>query len=827
MIYPSNLEQKIGFDQIRQLISGECISTLGKSLVEKMCFSRSYAEIDRLLNEVEEFRHILMFVEHFPAQDYIDMNPVLDHIRIPGTWLDQEELSWFRASLNTLQECIRFFEPDGEENPYPFLTQRRGDVFVDEAILKEINRITDDRGNIRDKASEKLYEIRRQLERKKGETDKRIREVFRQAKSEGIIPEDSEITIRSGRPVIPVMAGFKRRLRGFIHDTSATGQTLYIEPEAVFEISNEIRELELAENYEIHRILLAFTDFIRPFYFDLKKAYHFLAWIDFIRAKARFSLKINAYKPILNNRPVIDWFQAYHPLLWLSHTAARKKVVPLSLKLSSEQPVLIISGPNAGGKSVCLKTTGLLQYMLQCGIPVPMKPTSEAGIFDKIFIDIGDEQSLENDLSTYSSHLLNMKKLVSEANISTLFLIDEFGTGTEPQLGGAIAEAILEHLVQKKSFGVVTTHYANLKLLADRTPGIANGAMLFDTTDMKPLYILKMGSPGSSFAFEIAQTIGLQKEIIEQALTKTGKAHLDFEKQLQQLEVQKYEIARKTEELRVADDFLHEVIEKYNTLSGEVEAQRAIILKKARQEAKEIISTANRTIENTIREIKEHKADKETTALVRGMVKEFDENLDKQDAEDSKKLLRRIAPRVKGSSRKAQGKTSLPESIQPEVLSGKLQIGDMVRLKEQGSIGEVMEIKGKKAIVTTDSIRLSLPLEQLERINPRTVQKKKKNNNAPSVYGNILKEINQRKLDFNPSLDLRGKRADEALELTRKLIDDAMLYGEHEVRILHGKGYGILRQIVREYLRTLDDVQSFHNEHIERGGDGITIVVLR
>ena len=577
MIYPRNFEKKIGFDTIRERLVSLCMSPLGERYVETIRFLKQADQIEKLLNQVNEFKEILSFAEAFPSQDYFDVTSELRRIRIPGTIIEMDSLFDLKSSLTTILEIIIFFKKT-EDEQFPEIKELVANVHLDTSIIKRIDSIVDDKGKIKDTASPELKEIRSTLIRKHANIDRQISKSLKLAKKEGWTAGDVEPTLRNGRLVIPVGASHKRQLKGFIHDESATGQTVYIEPVEIFDTNNEIRELENAERREIIKILTAFTDFLRPQLDDLMLAYRLLGQIDFIRAKARFALEVEAYKPVLFDKPWVNWVNAKHPLLFLSLKEQKREIVPLTLKLDEQERILIVSGPNAGGKSVCLKTLGLNQYMIQCGLLPALDEVSEVGVFDKIFIDIGDEQSLENDLSTYSSHLLNIKHFVLNADEQTLILIDEFGTGTEPQLGGAIAESSLEMINQKGAYGVITTHYANLKLLADKQEGIINGAMLFDTKEIKPLYQLKIGKPGSSFAFEIARNIGFPKAILKSAVKKTGKTQLDFDQQLQQLEVDKQEIQKKEEQLRVADEFLKEIMEKYEALLLKTENSKSEII---------------------------------------------------------------------------------------------------------------------------------------------------------------------------------------------------------------------------------------------------------
>lgn len=808
MIHPANIEQKLGFDTVRQLIKKECVSTLGEKITESFAFRNDYNLINTLLDQTEEFRQILLFDNHFPSQDYFDLTPEIDKIRVQGSFIEIQSLIDLRLSLICIFNCLKFLKPSEDEIKYPELYKLSAKVNLNENLIQAIERILDEKGIIRDDASSDLYKIRKDLRQKTANAEKKLNQTLAIARKEGWTGDDVSVTIRNGRAVIPVTASNKRKIRGFVHDASATGQTYYVEPEEVFELNNEIRELEHDERIEIVKILIEFTDFLRPYSYELKQAYHFLSLMDFIRAKARFAIKIEGVKPLISNKTQLEWYNAKHPLLYLSHKAQSKEIEPLTIKLNKKDRILIISGPNAGGKSVCLKTVGLLQYMLQCGLLIPMKHTSETGIFDHLFIDIGDEQSIENDLSTYSSHLLNMKKLLEKANKSTLFLIDEFGAGTEPQLGGAIAESILEEVANKQAFGVITTHYSNLKLMAGKIEGIINGAMLYDTENMHPLYKLKIGKPGSSFAFEIAQNIGFQKSVLDKARSKSGKSHLDFEQQLQQLEVDKEEIIRQKQELKIADDFLSEMIEKYQKLNETLETTKRQIIKQAKDEAKELIHQSNRIIENAVRQIKESNAEKEVTRQARENISKFEEKIEKIDS----------------TVKKTKSKTSVKKL--EEIDKSPIFIGDFVKIIGQQTVGEVEFIKGDKAIVIANSIKVSLPLSQLQKVSKKEALQKtptaKKTN-----YGSVMAEINSKAANFNPSLDVRGKRAEEAILLVKNLVDEAILLSVYELTILHGKGNGILRHVIREYLRSIDEVKDIRNQHIERGGDGITLVSLK
>ena len=797
MIHPENFEQKIGFNHIREAIKGHCISAMGLERTEKMGFSTDKEAIERSLNQTMEFVQLLQNGVPFPVRDYHDLREEFQHIKIPGTSISLEGLFAMKPSLNALGYILKFGQSDAREK-YPNLCALTDGIAIDAVVFTEANRLVDDKGEMPDNASPELQEIRRDIHRKQGGIERRIRQIMSDAKTSGWVDQKAEITIRDGRMVIPVKAGDKRALKGFIHDESATGQTVYIEPSEIVETSNEIKELEYAERREVQRILMKFTDMIRPSLPELLKAWDLLGQLDFIRAKALLCQGIGGIKPVIKNEPCFHWIQARHPVLEKKLKSQGKTIVPLDLQLGSDNRILVISGPNAGGKSVCLKTTGLIQYMLQCGLCVPMHLDSECGLFDNLFIDIGDEQSLLDDLSTYSSHLLNMKVLLENADKRSLFLIDEFGTGTEPQLGGAIAEAILLELNNKKAFGIVTTHYANLKLLADSHEGIVNGAMLFDTKFMQPMYIMVTGKPGSSFAFEIAKKIGFPQRILDDASHITGEQHLKFEQQLQQLEVDKKAIKKKERELQVADTLLSEVVEKYKKLLSELESKKKQYLKEAANEAQELISKANSSIERTIREIKEAQAEKERT-------KEIRQNLQK-----TKEEIAEIAKKANDNPKPK------PEDAE------KLKVGDTVCIDEMEIVGELTSINETDATVLFDTVKLRTSPDKLRKISRAESRKM-----VRKWQSGLSDTLSEKAEHFDLTLDVRGKRAEEALDMVAKYLDEAKLLSIKEVSILHGKGNGILRKLIREYLSHDHDIQHYCDASLETGGSGITRINLK
>ena len=811
------IEDKLGFTKIRELLAAECTNSMAVRMVGEMAFSSNYDRVVRELQQTEEFRQILVLENSFPSQDFMDLTDELVRLRVANTVIEQEAMFDLRSSLHTIGECLRFLLRDDPVR-YPLLYELAKRVELDPAITKAISKIIDDKGEIYDNASPELLEIRRQMARKQNEVDVQINRQLARAKREGWAPEGAEVTIRNGRMVIPMLDTHRRKIKGLIHDESATRQTAYLEPSEVVELNNDLRELEFAEQREIHRILARFTDLLRPRLDALVNAYWFLARIDFIRAKARLALTLRCGRPIVDSITKINWLDARHPLLYLNR---KDDVVPFNISLDDDSHILIVSGPNAGGKSVCLKAVGLIQYMLQCGMLVPCRETSEFGIFDSVFIDIGDQQSIDNDLSTYTSHLQNMKQLLETADANTLFLLDELGGGTEPRSGCAIAEALLEELYRRHAFGVVTTHFADLKLMADHCPGIINGAMLFDTVQMKPLYRLSIGHPGSSFAFEIAQNIGFPADVLKEAAGKVGGQMLDFEHQLQQMELDKQEIVRRQTELDVADAFLAEVTEKYQRLNQQLQDKRYDILSAARKEAQQIIADANRTVEQTIAAIKEADAERERTLQARQQMKAEAERLalDQERHDEEHAKSHQAMPTDEAASK--------PKSKHvDDATDAPITVGSIVRIDGQETFAQVVELKGKKAVVESNSIRMTIPLSRLtgtKKTNIPVDKLSRQNSRFQSIYD----DINEKRKTFNPTLDLRGQRADEALENLQHFLDDAQLLSEKELRILHGKGYGILKQIIRDYLQGNRDVRSYRSERLELGGDGITVVQLK
>ena len=834
MIYPQNFEQKIGFDQIRQLVKGKCLSTLGMERVDEMVFSDDYREIDRRLEQVMEFISILQGEDDFPSQYFFDVRPSLKRIRVEGLYMDESELFDLRRSLETIRDVVRFLrQTDDEEDeeahsPYPALYELAGEVMVFPMLIARINDILDKFGKVKDNASPELLRIRRELAATTGSISRSLNSILRTAQAEGYVEKDVTPTMRDGRLVIPVAPGMKRKIRGIVHDESATGKTVFIEPAEVVEANNRIRELEGEERREIIRILTDFSSVVRPHVPALLQSYEFLAEVDFIRAKALWGMETGSGKPSLEERQVVDWFDAVHPLLQISLAKHGKKVVPLDIELTREQRILLISGPNAGGKSVCLKTVGLLQYMLQCGMPVSMNERSHAGVFRHIFIDIGDEQSIEDDLSTYSSHLTNMKNMMKYCDGQSLILIDEFGGGTEPQIGGAIAEAVLKRFNQKGTFGVITTHYQNLKHFAEDHEGVVNGAMLYDRHEMRALFQLQIGNPGSSFAVEIARKIGLPEDVIADASEIVGSEYIQSDKYLQDIVRDKRYWETKRQNIRRREKQMEETIARYERELEELDRSRKEILKKAKEDAGRLLEESNARIENTIRTIKEAQAEKERTREVRQDLADFRRQVEEADKAAMEEKIARKMDRLREKQerrkerKERQGNEPL---VQPVVKVKPIGAGDYVRIKGQTSVGQVMELNGKNAVVMFGLMKTNVKADRLERADAP----KQTNTMAKTTFvsSETQDRMYEKKLNFKQDIDVRGMRGDEAVQAVTYFIDDAILVGVSRVRILHGTGSGILRTLIRQYLATVPGVADFKDEHVQFGGAGITVVDLK
>ena len=864
MIYPNNFEHKLGFDEIRRLLKERCLSTLGKEKVDEITFSTNADAINEQLAQVREFRRLKDEKDDFPMQYFFDVRESIMRIRLENTHLEEDEVWDLRRSLETIANIVRYLEHGTEETasgetkyPYPALHRLTEGVVTFPAMIRRIDSILDKFGKIKDSASMTLATIRHDLEKTQSGISRTLYTILHTAQKDGLVDKDAAPTMRDGRLVIPVAPQIKRRISGIVHDESATGKTVFIEPTEVVEANNKVRQLEAEERREVIRILTVFTDEVRPHVNEILDSYQLLAQIDLIQAKTNWAELTKAFEPVVGYKPHIDWIHAVHPLLQISLEKQGKKVVPLDISLTSHLSpltskagrLLIISGPNAGGKSVCLKTVGLLQYMLQCGLPIPIGDHSTVGIFHHILIDIGDEQSIENDLSTYSSHLMNMKQMMKQANEKSLILIDEFGSGTEPTIGGAIAEAMLNQFWKKQTFGVITTHYQNLKHFAEDHPGVVNGAMLYDRHEMQALFQLAIGQPGSSFAIEIARKTGIPEEVIKEASDIVGSDYIQSDKYLQDIvrdkrywEGKRQTIHQHEKRLEVSGKRLEETIE-------EIEAERKEILRRAKEQAEELLRESNKKIENAIREIKEAQAEKERTRLAREELNAFKEEIADLDTKENDEAIERKIRQIQERKERREKKKKEKQEARGEKLENTpsadnslamnssslttFSAGDTVRIKGLTSVGEIESTDGKMATVIFGGMKTKMRVERLEhaeRPKQQTTKAEERNNSIAGSYATVSRDtrdvIDSRKLNFRQDLDVRGMRGDEAINAVTYFIDDAILVGMSRIRILHGTGTGILRQLIRQYLSTVPNVKSYRDEHVQFGGAGITVVDL-
>ena len=864
MIYPNNFEHKLGFDEIRRLLKERCLSTLGKEKVDEITFSTNADAINEQLAQVREFRRLKDEKDNFPMQYFFDVRESIMRIRLENTHLEEDEVWDLRRSLETIANIVRYLEHGTEETasgetkyPYPALHRLTEGVVTFPAMIRRIDSILDKFGKIKDSASMTLATIRHDLEKTQSGISRTLYTILHTAQKDGLVDKDAAPTMRDGRLVIPVAPQIKRRISGIVHDESATGKTVFIEPTEVVEANNKVRQLEAEERREVIRILTVFTDEVRPHVNEILDSYQLLAQIDLIQAKTNWAELTKAFEPVVGYKPHIDWIHAVHPLLQISLEKQGKKVVPLDISLTSQSSpltskagrLLIISGPNAGGKSVCLKTVGLLQYMLQCGLPIPIGDHSTVGIFHHILIDIGDEQSIENDLSTYSSHLMNMKQMMKQANEKSLILIDEFGSGTEPTIGGAIAEAMLNQFWKKQTFGVITTHYQNLKHFAEDHPGVVNGAMLYDRHEMQALFQLAIGQPGSSFAIEIARKTGIPEEVIKEASDIVGSDYIQSDKYLQDIvrdkrywEGKRQTIHQHEKRLEVSGKRLEETIE-------EIEAERKEILRRAKEQAEELLRESNKKIENAIREIKEAQAEKERTRLAREELNAFKEEIADLDTKENDEAIERKIRQIQERKERREKKKKEKQEARGEKLENTpsadnslamnssslttFSAGDTVRIKGLTSVGEIESTDGKMATVIFGGMKTKMRVERLEhaeRPKQQTTRAEERNNSIAGSYATVSRDtrdvIDSRKLNFRQDLDVRGMRGDEAINAVTYFIDDAILVGMSRIRILHGTGTGILRQLIRQYLSTVPNVKSYRDEHVQFGGAGITVVDL-
>ncbi len=816
--------------KIREIVAGFCLFDPGREVVRNMNFSSDPELIKKRLKEVEEFRQIILSDTPFPIENFIDISPSLSKARVEGRFLEVFELVNLKKALESVRAILNFLKR-AEDNPYPGLKELALEVKFFPVVHDRLDQLVNKHGNIRDNASPELSSIRNELRNKENAISRLLNKVLEKARKEGLIEADAALSVRNGRSVIPVPASNKKRIDGYIHDESATGRTVYIEPSLAVEANNELRELENREKREIVKILTDFTDFIRPYIDELRLSHIFLARIDSIRARARFALEIGARVPRIIEQPEIDWENSRHPLLIMSFRSngREKEVVPLDIRLDQKNRLLVISGPNAGGKSVCMQTVGLLQMMCQSGFPVTTDERSVFGVFEKIFLDMGDEQSIEDDLSTYSSHLLNMKMFLKNANAKSLILIDELGTGTEPALGAAIAESVLENLNLSEVFGVITTHYTNLKHFASSEEGMINGAMLFDVQNIQPLYKLSIGKPGSSFAFEIARKTGIPETILKVAEQKVGSEHVDFDRHLKDIIRDKKYWSNKRQRIRVNEKRLAELVDRYDSELRDTEKLRKEILKEAKEESQRMLAETNRKIENTIREIKEAQAEKEKTKDLRKELESYKIHLESNKVEDKLRKdtheLQKKLSEVKKRSRRMQLGEGVKTGRKKEKSGDSaIRVGDKVLMKGQDIPGEVLKIKDKKVEVAFGNIKTNVNRDVLEKIPEETYEREYRP--KPKRPGLADWDIGKRKINFSPDIDVRGKRADDALSIINDFIDEAVMVQANDLRILHGKGNGVLRELIRQQLSAMDMVEWYGDEHVERGGSGITLVKL-
>ena len=838
MIYPQNFESRIEFDAIRLMLKERCLSGLGRERVDDMQFMTDFGAVSTRLDEVVEFVRILQLEDSFPNDYYFDVREPLQRIRIEGMYMSADELHSLRRSLDTIGRILSLLRKQGEGNAdednslYPSLRRLAGEVEAFPRVIRDIDSIIDKFGSVKDSASPALARIRGELVRTSSGISRTLNNILRRAQADGLVEKDASPTMRDGRLVIPVAPALKRKMGGIVHDESASGKTVFIEPAEVVEANNRIRELEAEEKREIIAILSAFSQELRPQVPQLLQAYDFLGEMDFIRAKAELAIEFDALKPALSNRPMIDWGAAYHPLLEKSLRKHGRRMSPLDIELDGERRLLIISGPNAGGKSVCLKTAGLLQYMLQCGMLIPVHERSRAGLFKSLFIDIGDQQSIEDDLSTYSSHLLNMKHTLKNCDKASLILIDEFGGGTEPLIGAAIAEALLKRFNERGAYGIITTHYQNLKHFADSTPGTVNGAMLYDRGEMRPLFQLQIGNPGSSFAVEIARKIGLPEDVINDASQIVGSDYIQSDKYLQDIVRDKRYWESKRKNVHQKEKELDEMLGKVQESSDDLKKSRKQIIKEAREEAERMLREANAKIENTIRTIVEAKAEKERTRQARQELSDFSKQIEELAREKQQmKTDREMAKILARQERKKNGKQDKKSSLQKEGSNTHKETeqkrfditsGMYVRISGQQTVGKVMEIKKAGAVVSFGAIKSII---SLERLLPAEAPKEEVRK-VSFLTSETQEQLHQKRLNFSADLDIRGMRGEEAVQAVGYFIDDAVVCNAHQLRVLHGTGNGILRTLVRQYLSTLPFVKNFHDEHVQFGGAGITIINL-
>ena len=837
------LEQKLGFDRIRALVSNKCSTEYAVNRTNNELFSKNDTVIKKRLILTDEMRLIMMFEDSFPSNGYIDCISFLKPLERDSSYIDLLSLRKLRTMLETLQNLVSFFK-NSKDGIYPQLKRMTAPIMGFPEITKEINSIVDKYGEIKDTASDELYNIRKSLREKENTISRRMAAILRKAQEDGIVDGDTSVSIRDGKLVIPVPVANKRKLSGFVYDESSSGKTAFIEPAEIIEIDNEIQELKFAQGREILRILMLFSEYIRPYIPELLNAATYMGEIDFIMAKALVALDIIAGIPVISTSNELFLRKARHPLLEKALKKEKKEIVPLSVELTPEKHILLISGPNAGGKSVCLKTVGLLQYMFQWGMLIPTSEASELVIFDRILVSIGDDQSLDNDLSTYSSFLADMREMLKCANNKTLVLIDEFGSGTEPTAGGAIAEAILDELVKRGTYGVITTHYTNLKLYASNNTGVANGAMMFDVKNIAPLFKLEMGLPGNSFAFELARKMGLPENIIKGAENRAGEEFVGIERNLKKIVKNRRAIDEKLERIKHTDKTLENITNKYQQELQDIQKKKKEIIEEARIEAEGIIKGANKKVENTIKTIKEAQAEKEITKEARKELQNFVSILSTKKDEEQKakdeyienkiKLIdarkeREQQRKEKRAKKKqiAQEEDDKKEKLKLETFrNSPLKVGEKVRIKSNGMVGEVSKVSAKAVIVSVGNISSKLSPDKVERISSNEYKSSIRDNSSTKSTIKIDSSISDRKLNFSHELDIRGERVNDAIEKVMHYVDDSIMLNMPSVRIIHGKGTGALREEIQKFIRTIPGIESVKDEHIQFGGTGVTIVTF-
>lgn len=829
----TRLESKLGFDRVRTFVADRCSTEYAVSRVAEETFSNDPKVIGERLALTDEMRLIVMFEENFPTNGYIDCLDFLKPLENTGYTIDILSLGKLRTMVETVRKLTNFFMSI-KDGVYPNLKRMSAPVMSFPEVQRRIDLILDKFGDVKDTASDKLLEIRRAIKTKEGAISKRANAILKQAQADGLVDEDAGLSVRDGKLLIPVNSSSKKKIQGFVYDTSATGKTAFVEPTEIIELENEIITLHADEAQEIQRILAAFSDFVRPYVPDLINSAEYIGEIDFLVAKAQVALDFKAGAPIISDNGEMNLRKARHPLLERALIKEKREIVPVSIRLTPAKHILLISGPNAGGKSVCLKTTGLLQYMFQWGMLIPTSETSELPVFDRIMVSIGDDQNIENDLSTYSSFLDDMKTMLAKADDKTLILIDEFGSGTEPAAGGAIAEAILSEMDKRGVYGVITTHYTNLKLYASGSDtGVINGAMQFDAAKIQPLFKLDIGMPGNSFAFELARKMGLPESIVKDAEARAGEEFVGMERNLRKIVRNRRALDEKLQRIKNTDKTLENITERYQKELEGLKQTKKEILDQAKKEAQEIVQGANKTVENTIRTIKESQADKEKTSDARKALQDFVSSLQTKKENDRKnhddyieKKLKQLEDRkMRRNARKGKPQDDGQEQATEQFRGGALKVGEKVRIKDNGMAGEVIRVSNKAVTVAIGNITSKMPLDRVERISSNEYKAAVRENIKPRAAQDDS-GLRERRLAFSPELDVRGERVSDALDIVVHYIDDAIMLNIGSVRIIHGKGTGALRDELQKYLRTIPGVTSVHDEQVQFGGSGVTIVTL-